>query len=365
MKKLFRYGYSSILAIIGLVVSFLTFSYYSGINVGKKQETLDIKRFEYDNEIYIMTFGSSIIEEFRRNSKLENIDITLVEQPIFIDDSGYSYTGDIVISGQEMIYPLVVGRYPSEEEITSGEKVVVLGQALKRYTKKQNGNDYITIRGDDYKVTGYMGCEDSVVIDHLVIGYMDCLGDGLYKDVIDYSNSIGCKIMLQSNSVSNEVIRELLLKYTESDRYYIQEMGENPKFYSSQDVSEESELHSIMTYIFSVILIILVIEYWLMCRKKEYAIRKAFGYSSDRLVIRIITELCIYMIIAIVISEMILAGFKVLDSRAVIFSVKDFSDRLQGIIRYCGITICILVIRPVYKIYTDNPIGMLVSKEKI
>lgn len=365
MKKVFRYGYSSIFAVVGLIISFLTFSYYSGITASNKQEEIDKESFTYSNEVYITTYGSDFFHELMDAEQFENVDITLTEMPVFINEAGVCCTGDVVISGDELVYSLVVGRYPSKEELESGERVVVLGQALKRYTKSYDGDDYITICGDDYRVTGYLGCSNSVVLDHFVINYADCLGEGLYDDINDYASAIGDNIMFQSNSVSSEQIRDMLAPYTESEKYYLTERELNPKFFAENAVTEENKQHAILTYVFSIVIIILVIEYWLICRRREYAIRKAFGYSSDRLVLRIIIELCIYVVVAILISELLLVVFKVFDERAVIFSVKDFSDRLLNLLRYSGLTICILVVRPIYKIYRDNPAKMLVNKERI
>ena len=94
-----------------------------------------------------------------------------------------------------MVYPIVNGRYPTKEELLTGEKVVVLGQELRKLTERKNGNDYIVLCGDEYRVTGYLGCKSSTVIDYSIFTYASSLGDGLRKDVKEYGAVIGNNVM--------------------------------------------------------------------------------------------------------------------------------------------------------------------------
>lgn len=365
MKKVFRYDFSCIFVVIGMVISFLVFSYYSGVNIEENQEIIDREKLRYANEVYISTFGKDFTIESIDCSQFEDINITVTELMMaYIDEMGYCQTSDIVLNTNELKYPLVSGRYPTEKEISSGERVVVLGQQLRRYTNREGGKDYITICGEDYRVTGYLGCEASTVVDYFVINFAGCIGDGLYSDMLLFTDTCGYTIMFQSDIVSDEKIREKINTYMVSQGIGFLEIPESPKFFAKRGATEENKKYSLLTYMFSIIIIVLVVEYWLICRRKEFAIRKAFGYTSNKLAGRIIVELFVYLIIAVLISEVLLAVFNVIEKRAVFFMVKDFNKRVVNLLLYAGITMSLLMIRPIYKIYTDNPIKMLVDKEK-
>lgn len=361
--RIFRYGYSSIMMILGLVLSFLVFSFYTGVKHEENQEIEDSAELKRSNEMYVMAVGNAFDLNSIDCSAFENVDVSVTGVEIYVNEDGYCHTGDVVLTQDELVYPVVKGGYPTKEELLTGENVVVLGQQLRPLTEHKNGNDYIVLCGDEYRVTGYLGCKSSTVIDYSIIVYGGSLGDGLRKNIKEYGDSIGYNIIFQSDSMPTNQMREQLQVYFDSEDYYFNEMMDSPKIFATRYVSKENKEYAILTYIFSVVIAVLVVEYWLICKKKEFAIRKAFGYTSDRLAIGMIIEIVLYLAVSILLSEVILAIFNLFEKRAVVFMLADFWKRFVDLIKYIGITISVVLIRPMYKIYKDNPINMLVDKE--
>ena len=194
-NRFFRYGYSSILLGLGLVISFLVFSYYTGVKYEENQEIKDMAELKRENEVYAVVYGDEFGLDTIDCSLFEDVDISFTEVEIYVNADGYCHTGDVVLSQNELVYPIVNGRYPTKEELLTGEKVVVLGQELRKLTERKNGNDYIVLCGDEYRVTGYLGCKSSTVIDYSIFTYASSLGDGLRKDVKEYGAVIGNNVM--------------------------------------------------------------------------------------------------------------------------------------------------------------------------
>lgn len=349
--------------ILGLVFSFLVFTFYTGVKHEENQEVEDMAELKRANEVYVMAYGQEFDIKTIDCSVFKDVDVDITGVEIYVNRDGYWHTGDVILTQDELLYPIVKGRYPTKEELSAGERVVVLGQQLRTLTERKNGNDYMILCGDEYRVTGYLGCKSSTVIDYSIIVYADALGDGLRKDIIDVGNSLGYNVMFQSDTMHTDQIREKLQPYFDSENYSFDEISYSPKYYADRGVTKENKEYAILTYIFSIVIALLVVEYWLICRKKEYAIRKAFGYTSDRLAIGMIIELSMYLVISILLSEILLAIFNIFEKRAVVFMFADFRGRIMDLMKYIGTTISIMLIRPLYKIYVDNPVKMLVDKE--
>ncbi|WP_054750394.1 ABC transporter permease [Ruminiclostridium josui] len=87
------------------------------------------------------------------NSMLFNIDNAGVDN--YFEVSAEWFRGD---TGWH--YPLSQGRYYTPEEVQRGSKVVLIGKQIKKYVQKINGQSFVQIYGDKYKVIGTVGFKD-------------------------------------------------------------------------------------------------------------------------------------------------------------------------------------------------------------
>lgn len=363
MKRIFRYGYSTVCVIVGLVVGFFVFHYYAGAEQIDINEKTDRSKYEYKYELPIAISGDEYSLELLHKADIEGCSISIVDQLIYFDGAAGSYMTDIVISGREFIYPIVAGHYPTDSELASGEPCAVLGRRMKQYTFRMDGEDYIRVCGDNYRVTGYISADDSAIFDFRTILYYECMGDGVSKDLAYFHDLPGWTFLIQSNTVDRAVMRERVRNVVEEGSYDIIDLGQYNHFTATRNVDREYKNMAVIIYAFSIFIVILVVEYHLICRKREFAIKKAYGYSTSSLLLGVLIELVAYVLVSIVIAELLMLLFNFVEKEAVIFTVRGFKGRLRVMIRYFAFTLPILMLRPVVKLSRDNPIKLLVSKD--
>ena len=101
----------------------------------------------------------------------------------------------------------------------------------------------------------------------------------------------------------------------------------------------------------------------MLLRKREFAIKKAFGYSTLRLICEILTELLLMLSIAIALSELGLMIFNLLEHELIWFSSDRLIFRLINIFKYTLITLPALLIVPAITLITHNPVKLLTDKD--
>lgn len=204
-----------------------------------------------------------------KSSKLNSYN--LVSAEFFARDEGWHY-------------PLVSGRYYTAEEIKNGEKVVLIGERIKDYTREADGKQYIDIYDTEYEVLGVVGLEGQLSLwDNRI--FMPCTAlptevmeplltgedrgsliiynaSGDMKKDIDVINANG-KSIIKGFKLKNEgpievenVVKQLL-------------QSQNPIF-----------ILAILGYCVTLIYAINIVIFWLEKRRYEIGVRKAFGYTD-------------------------------------------------------------------------------------
>lgn len=346
-----------------MIVSFFVFNYYHSAKQIDINEKADREKSHYNYELAVMVSGDSFESDSLNYKELDDCNISIVDQMMYFDAAAGCYMTDVVLKGREFIYPIVKGHYPYEEELASNTGCAVLGRKMKQYTFRKNGNDYIKICGDDYLVTGYISAADSAVFDYRTILYYDCLGEGVADDLEYFRDMPGWILLLQSNTMETQLMNQILKPNFESSTYYMGIADGYEHFTATEAVKKEYKSLSVIVYAFSVIVIILVLEYWLICRRREFAIRKAYGYSSVSLFFRLLGELLFYMLVSIAASGVLMAIFNFIEKETVIFTVRDFFNGFIFIVKYMAITIPMLMIIPTVKLFNDNPMRLFMNKD--
>ena len=76
---------------------------------------------------------------------------------------GFFYKGEITAP------PLVRGRFFTEEECLSRQKLAVIGKDFLEFTLWENGKEYVVYNGNKYQVIGVTGISNNSSLDHLII----------------------------------------------------------------------------------------------------------------------------------------------------------------------------------------------------
>lgn len=360
MRRL--YQSSLIVAIIGLIISFFVFQYGRSATVVDENEQNDENNNVYTYEIAFSLTDDLELEVFA-NSDQNDINLAIADQMMYFDDAMSVRMVDIIIKGYECKYPLIAGRYPSETQIKNKIPCVVLGKKLKRNTYSRGGNDYIKICGDEYLVTGYISADNSTILDYRTILYYESSGNGVKRELEYYREIPGWTFLMQSDVINEDELLDRLHRILGEDMFnHISIIDGYWHFVSSESVDTEHRNMANIICIFSICMVMLVVYYRLMCRKKEFAIKKAFGYTNLAIVMDVFIELFLCVFFAIVISEIIMTIMNIISKEVIIFRVSNFFQHAVSIVMYVAIVMPALIAVPVFKIVSYNPIKLLLDK---
>ena len=110
---------------------------------------------------------------------------------------------------------------------------------------------------------------------------------------------------------------------------------------------------AISIYAFSVVNCIVVTNYWIITRRKNIAIKKAFGWSDIRLLNEICVEMGALILVGLVISVCILAVL--MNWREDLFSLRVTPFFIMGTVALLLLTLIISAIVPFEKIIKIHP----------
>lgn len=273
MSKIKKIKYKNVFIMIFIVAIFM-FRYVRDDIHLEGREYRDSLKMQYNNEV-----AFAINDDSRDICELEDLfgescNISLVDISLFLDDTGYCYISEVVLSdGEECIYPIIKGEYPSDTRLATGKPCVVLGKSLYQYTYTYDGKTYIKICGDEYEVTGYISMEESSVLDHRVLLFYDCLGQGVKEELgyLTKANALVC--IVGSSSISKEELGLNAYKVVASfDNTFI--YNEYYKFVESKKLDVRFISYAKLIFIFSLANMLIFGNFWMLQYRQEIAIKK-------------------------------------------------------------------------------------------
>ncbi len=215
-------------------------------------------------------------------------------------------------------YPLAEGRYYTAEEIEKGEKVVLIGETLKKYTQEQNGKRYLAIEGETYEVVGRVGLSDqSSLWDHEIFMPFTALPEGSRQDFNGFSN-IEFTLYNPNDMVdeeSSKILENAKLLYPDVG---IESFGPPVIGDAMDDVrNSQDQIFSIafLGYFVSLIYAVNIVVFWIERRRYEIGVRKAFGYTNRAIMKLIFVEMMGLSLLAFLLAIFIQAIISIVVGR--------------------------------------------------
>jgi putative ABC transport system permease protein len=221
---------------------------------------------------------------------LSNIDkrtgIFLTDLLLNIDNAGvdnyFSASAEWFHSDTGWHYPVYEGRYYSVNEIKSGAKVVLVGSNIKKYIQKKDGQSYIKIFGEQYKVIGVVGFKGGKSLwDSRLFLPMTSLPK-LARQTIEAG--IGSFVIYNANWKTPGEIEKIKLK---SKEFYpkvtisdIKKIGSENMVSNIASNLDMLLIIGILGYIVSLIYAVNMVSFWIEQRRYEIGVRKAFGHTN-------------------------------------------------------------------------------------
>lgn len=287
--------------IIGIVVAFICF--FNGINLYHIMITQSRENSYYSYKEMISCIYDSMGENISLGD-LFNADkgiVRLSDINLYRDaDNTLGLVDIIMCQNEELIYPIVEGKLPDvDKEINV--PTVIIGRKQLANTKYHNGKRYYKLEGVDCEVCAVIGTEGSELFDYKILLYYKGIDDVL-KKMIDRNNNIS--FVIESNLYETKMILKYIRDNAISNNYNVA-IGGGSSVYNDIYRADDSAKMYILIFVFSIINIIIVSEFWIKARFEEIAIRKVFGYQDLKIWFLLYKDMIINVLIAIFIAVII------------------------------------------------------------
>lgn len=327
MSRLFRYKNIRFWLISGFVIAFVLFDFKAQSNIREAAENEARNSSEFNYQAYIRmeitdAEGETDVEACLKEllaelCKEENATVTISAfQLDYRLPLSFMKPGNICVSSNAPKYPLHKGSYPTKEQLATGDGYAVISYARKKDTYTKNGKVYLDFCGDAFEVTGYLDNNIRWVIENDVIFFAGSNTERLWSSTAKYLEDGWLNLAVESDEKityednPNELKR--LAEDISEGQFYIESVdfkekaayyslsGENP---DSRTLSDNQMHYISYVFIFVMIMLCFIIEFWMNMRKKEFAIMRKNGFLLFDIAGRIYKELFILAFIGALIGK--------------------------------------------------------------
>ena len=360
-----RTYYDDLLMMLGFVLTF--FLVINCIRLFGEMEMVSKGERSFSNE-YIAEYTMN--EEEIQNIDIEKL-ISLLQKyqvNVFLENC-YVARGDLleympvsvcISSSLGIEFSLEKGKVLKlmGEDNIDGE--ILIGKSLEEYVQIKENKEYITLGGQEFLVGGvlnYVGIDDESVYilwEQLNENQKKNLITEIESYCLNYNN-VNLQIAMQSDTSLDAIYQELSEKISANLYGQIQVADEK----EDRDVFDSARkkinvMLSVILLVFSLISCIVISDLWFSRRKKEFLIRKAFGYNMRQIAVLLIKEIGRMSLVSLLVSipmQMIYSFCKHYGTTDMITSIIQIFALLIGVLAVDGI----VMIRPYLKISKLNP----------
>ncbi|MBQ4059749.1 MAG: ABC transporter permease [Lachnospiraceae bacterium] len=362
MKKKVRYPLLKLGMVIGIVIAYFSFVFAGKMVREEYLESQDVENYQNEEN----TIGVGLRYEGEGNDILHTMDDERVTGyisaiPLYANTEENVCLMNVYLHVPEVFpYPVQDGIVPTRDQLADKEPVIVLGQGLKSDVIQKEKGDYYIVCGEEYRVIAYLAATESSSLDYVRILFYDCLGEKTKSDIDYFAFTQGLTLVFRSDTV--DLIDYYRKKQKQVDDKVIDISYSQGFFEDSYAVDNDLidyQKYAYLLYIFSLVLIVMVIELWIIQRRKEFAIRRAVGYSRYQIIGMISQELIktifgigvFLLLVQLVFQKLFLRGMET-----------GLLNDLVLCLFFIVFTFVLLMIYPIYKIMTDSIAASIQNK---
>lgn len=258
-------------------------------------------------------------------------------------------------------YPLAEGRYYTKEEILAKEKVVLIGKALQKYAKKENGETYIGIEGTDYKVLGIVGFKDKdslwdsrvfMPVSSLPEKALEPIETGSFQYII-YNEE---DVVEENIALLKDALKEKFENVVIENAGKIEMDNVATQIVTSPD---NILLLGVLGYLVAIVYAINIVALWMEKRRKEMGVRKAFGYSNGSIAKLILCEMAGITFLGCVLGLGIQFLLKIFVSRIFDYDLTIYLSNVLISIGIVAVTTVLTSIWPIIKTMKIQPVEIV------
>ena len=352
MKKLLMDMKYGLVLIFGFSVSFFTFIYCNLADnvLGLENEDIDNIMSGYSENVIFDEYDEAMVDYINKDACVYMLDY-------MAGISGYYHITTVSFNHNNLNYPLISGHYPTDSDINSDIPCVVLGSKMHKYTVREGNQDYIYINYDKYKVLGYVKSNKSAIFNYKIILFYENLGANTKKNLMEYFKHNILNLIVRCDSADKLEKYNMRLESIKDKYQY--EFGSDEEFFASESLDENVVTISKIVYVFSIVLVLFVLYYWYTNAKKEYAIKRTFGYSYFRLLLDFMMKIFLYICISVIIAEIVVFILNFIEKDYSYISVKGIVEHLIMVAQYVSITLLVIIVPAMIKLKFEKPINLV------
>lgn len=360
MKSLFRYKTSAIGIVAGISIALLSLFYADYIQRLNELEQSEIEKFSYRYQACFSVMTNSETEYQLVSDTLQQFPITIMAENVslYIDDEYAEHLCSVIISQNEKLnYHLSSGRYPRDAELEAGEPIAILGKALRNMVISKRDGEYIRICGEEYRVIGYCSGENTTITNYSILLFADCLGEQTQMDVWQAGNTYTQMYSLNSDILSPGDCYKVLSAELEAAGILVSPLTEYKSDFSGSQYRSNNKKLAYIVYIYSLILTLTVIQYWLYQRKYEIAVRRIYGYGKMKLYGYILKEFTGLLVLSVLVSLLLYGSIAFAYDWIYGIRLSGIHEAMLRFVILIGITMLILVSGTVWNTFRQSPLS--------
>ena len=275
-RKIFRYKLTSIFFIIGQLIIYITI--FGALAVYNRAYDKEKDRINavYKNRIELEINMSKKVDfmSFFADSTNTGNAVISGKLALGILELGTSVRSELIILSYELMnFKLESGRLPGENA-KNGRLEVAVGRNKAKFATVENGKKYLVIEGDRYEISGILGSDKSDYWDNKVVLNIACLGD---KTLNSLMKKMSYTVELGSNSYELDDTYKTVygnIKSIDQDSVIkAKKLISNGESTLEKSMAKENMQVNVITYIFCVLNSMIISEFWIIQRRKEFAIK--------------------------------------------------------------------------------------------
>lgn len=279
--------------------------------------------------------------------------VMVTGMPLYVDKMNAEHMVRIFLKQTEKKeYLFIEGGMPENQGVPDSQLCVVLGKDQKRYTERIGEKDYLSICGEKYLVTGYIRAKHSSIYDNAIFLFHNRMGENTKESVDYYASTMGAYFILQSDESDFKRENDQVLSLLAEHEVYTFPIMEYDEWFYSEVLSINYRAYAYLAYLFSICMVVMVVEFWILQRKTEIAIRRIDGFSNIQIIGLIAREIAGILFATggvILITQIILNLIHKDD-----FTITKMMVYLAAALLFIFVTFILLMIYPFVKIMRGN-----------
>ena len=290
----------------------------------------------------------TLLEGTQALAAAEGVEMYLDTVP---EASVHSWTVLLGDSRESLKQPLKWGRLPQTDGYETGSYEAAIPDTFEQYAEERNGDLFLKVQGNEYRVTGVFDTSQSSDAGIFLMGYRS-LPEAVFQKLIGGESFT---FMLKSDFVNVYDQLEIISRNADAAGAPVLISAREPDMETPILLTMENTGLSLAfsIYLFSVANCLVVANYWILTKRKDMAVRKAFGWSNKNLMAYITKEMGVILAVSLLFCALALTALAALSPEQFAFTVTPlFLLSTAGLLLF---TLCIAVSVPFYRILKIRP----------